>query len=179
MVIRLRDLELRPVPFNVDVPAGKIDYSSAITQASGLHAQGRAELLSAALGEIRLHGKLSVTVEGLCDRCLEQAAIVIDNDFDLVYLPVAEGRQGGDDEVEKTALEVGYYEGEGVELNDVFREVVLLSLPMRVFCQDACKGICPVCGQNRNHKDCDCASQPADDRWSKLRAFKAELTPGN
>jgi uncharacterized protein len=163
----------------MEVPAGKIDYNSSITQSSSLQAEGKAELLSSALGEVRIRGKLSVRVDTGCDRCLENATVAIDNAFDLVYLPATEAQAGGEDEVAEAALEVGFYEGEGIELNDVFREVVLLALPMQVFCHDACKGICPVCGQNRNSKDCDCALESTDDRWSKLKAFKAEVTPGN
>jgi len=161
------------------VPSGKIEYNTSITQSSDLQAEGKAELLSSALGEVRIKGKLTVHVDTSCDRCLERATVLVDNAFDLVYLPAKEVRAGGEDEVEEAALEVGFYEGEGIELNDVFREVVLLALPMQVFCQDACKGICPVCGQNRNTTECNCALQSTDDRWSKLKAFKAEVMPGN
>ncbi len=51
---------------------------------------------------------------------------------------------------------MGFYEGDGVELNDVLREFVLLTLPMQRVCSEDCKGICPECGQNRNQKECAC-----------------------
>jgi uncharacterized protein len=56
-----------------------------------------------------------------------------------------------------------------MELEDVLREQILLQLPMQRICQDDCKGICPICGRNRNETACDCRVEPADDRWGALR----------
>jgi uncharacterized protein len=150
-----------------------------VTQSSPLHAEGRAELLSVSLGEIRIHGKLSVTMEAACDRCLEPALVEAAKDFDLVYVPVDEGQAGGEKEVDEAGVEVGYYEGRGLQLNDVLREVVLLALPMQLICQAECKGICPTCGGNRNQQSCDCQAHAVDDRWSKLKSFRAEFSPSN
>jgi len=178
MFISLQQLEQRPVRFNVDVPAGEIEYDGKISQAAELHAEGSAQLLNHSLGEIRVNGKLRVTVEATCDRCLEKATFPIDNSFDLVYMPAAQSSRG-EDEIDEAAIEVGYYEGNGLALNDVLREVVLLALPMQLVCQEACKGICPVCGQNRNQRDCGCQAEAVDDRWSLLRNFRAEAGPQN
>ena len=38
--------------------------------------------------------------------------------------------------------EIGFYE-DGLELEDILREQVLLALPMQRVCSEACKGICP------------------------------------
>ena len=70
--------------------------------------------------------------------------------------------------------EIGYYEGDGVEIADVAREQVLLWLPMQWVCQADCKGICPICGQNRNLAPCNCQQQAVDDRWSVLRHYHPE-----
>jgi uncharacterized protein len=67
---------------------------------------------------------------------------------------------------------MGFYEGDGLELNDVLREEVLLELPMQRICTESCKGICPVCGQNRNQIECACQASTADDRWAALKALK-------
>jgi uncharacterized protein len=40
---------------------------------------------------------------------------------------------------------------------------------MQVVCDEACKGICSVCGGNRNQIECKCQIAPADDRWSALK----------
>lgn len=178
MFISLQQLEVKTVRFDLEVPAGEIDYDGKVAQASELHAEGNAQLLSRSLGEIRIQGKLDVTMDAQCDRCLESAKIPVNRQFDLVYMPAEEGR-GGEAEIDEAAIEVGYYEGPGLELNDVLREVVLLALPMQVVCSEACKGICPSCGENRNLRDCGCQPAPLDDRWSKLKTFRAEIGPRN
>jgi uncharacterized protein len=177
--IGLQELELRAVRFNVDLSPGKIDFESKITQASVLHAEGSARLLNRSVGEIRVEGTLRVDVEGICDRCVEPAIYAVENRFDLVYMPSAKDSAGGEREIDQAAVEVGFYEGSGLELNDILREVVLLALPMQMVCREDCKGICPTCGQNRNQQDCGCHPELADDRWSKLKALRAEIGPQN
>ena len=31
---------------------------------------------------------------------------------------------------------------------------ILVNWPAKILCKEDCKGICPVCGQNRNLKEC-------------------------
>ena len=177
MFISLQELETKTVRFDVDLPPGKIEFDSKIKQSSDLKAKGSARLLNRTLGEIRMEGDVAVAIEGTCDRCLDRAQYTIQNQFDLVYVPGSEGSAGKEDEIEQGALDVGYYEGAGVELNDVLREVMLLALPMQLICGQDCRGICPVCGQNRNQSDCGCSPQSSDDRWNKLKMLRAEIAP--
>jgi len=178
VLLKLQELELKPVHFHVDIPAGEIDYDQRLKQISALNAQGTAEMLNS-LGEVRIHGSLAVTVEAACDRCLETAQLTVQKDFDLHYLPSEQLDEGGEKAIEEEASEVAYYDSSYFDLNDILREVVLLALPMQVVCSEACKGICPTCGQNRNVKDCRCETRAADDRWSKLKALRTELSPGH
>jgi uncharacterized protein len=173
--ISLQELQQHKVRFKVDIPAGEIEFDGKVSHSSVLHTEGVAELLNHSLGEIRLQGDLQVTVDAPCDRCLEPVSLPIHSPFDLVYVPASEAVEGGEDEIDEAAVEVGYYEGNGLQLNDVLREVVLLALPMQLVCSENCKGICPVCGQNRNQRECACQTAAADDRWNKLRDLRAEI----
>jgi uncharacterized protein len=175
MIVSLQELELKPVSFSLDIPAGVIDFDNKRKQSSLLHAVGRAELASHSLSEIRVFGDLKVQIAGVCDRCAEQATHEVENHFDLIYVPEKEARVGGEEEIDEAGAEVGYYSGNGLELNDVFREVVLLALPMQIVCQEDCKGVCPVCGENLNSKVCDCQPVNGDDRWNKLKTLRAEI----
>ena len=178
MFISLQQLEKRPVHFTVDVPAAVIEFDSKLSQSSVLHAEGTVHLLNHSVGEIRIEGKLNVTMAATCDRCFEPASFSIENGFDLIYMP-AEEPTSGEKEVDQSAMEVGFYEGDGIELNDIFREVVLLALPMQLVCDEACKGICPVCGENRNLRPCACQPRTGDDRWSQLKKIRAEIGSPN
>jgi uncharacterized protein len=179
MFITLQELELRTVRFSVHVPAGEIEYVNQLQQATPLHAEGSAELVSNTLGEIRIRGALSVTMAAPCDRCLEAAAFPLEKRFDLDYHPADEIAGGGEDEIEEVETEVAYYDGDRLDLNEVLREVVLLALPMQLVCSETCKGICPSCGLNRNQQSCDCQERTVDDRWNQLRNLRVELGPRN
>jgi uncharacterized protein len=169
----VRELELRKAHFDAAFPPGEIEFFDKMRQTSQLHAEGSVELLGSALGEIRVRGHLSVTMESDCDRCLETATIPVESDFDLFYRPEPAVERTRDEvEIDEGESQIAFYEGEGLELGDILREHILLSIPMQRICSDACKGICPVCGQNRNLVQCACAIKPADDRWAALKDLK-------
>jgi len=169
----VRDLEVRAKQFDVEVAPGIIDYQDPkLRQAGPLKAVGKAELVTGALGEIRVSGRLVVLMEADCDRCLEPARFPIDSDFTLYYRPVDEG-YGDEKEIDAGEAEMGFYDGEGLELNEVLREFVLLSLPMQRVCSENCKGICPECGQNRNQTECHCQAEAVDDRWAMLKQLNS------
>ncbi|MBL8179004.1 MAG: DUF177 domain-containing protein [Bryobacterales bacterium] len=166
----IRDLELRKIPFEVELPSGKIDFLDPdLNQSGNLHAAGQAELLSSTLGEIRVRGHLRVTLGAPCDRCLESASILLDTDFDLSYRPADMDIAADEVELDEGEAEMGFYEGDGLDLADVLREFILLQLPMQIVCRQDCKGICPVCGENRNKAACQCRLETADDRWAALK----------
>jgi uncharacterized protein len=169
----IRDLELRAGRFDVELKAGAIEFLvPEIRQNGPLRAVGTVELVTSVLLEIRVTGHVSVLMESDCDRCLEPAAMPIDSDFELYYRPVAEG-YGEEKVLDDGEAQMGFYEGDGLELNDVLREYVLLSLPMQRLCRENCKGICPACGDNRNLKECSCQTEAVDARWAALKTIKS------
>ncbi len=170
MFFSVQDLELRKIHFDVDFPPGEIDFlDPALHQNGVLKANGVVELLPHTLGEIRIKGYLQAEVGSACDRCLEPAAFRIGSDFDLFYRPAKAVPDEEDAEIASGEEEIGFYEGDGLELEDVLREFILLALPMQMVCKPECKGICPSCGQNRNETACSCAVKAGDDRWKALR----------
>ena len=169
MFFHVRDLALRAGRFDVELPPGEVEFfDPKLRQTGPLKAAGKVELVTGSLGEIRVKGHLAVSMEADCDRCLEPAQCPVDSDFELYYRPVAEG-YGEEVAIDQSEAEMGFYEGDGVELKDALREYVLLALPMQRVCNDNCKGICPVCGQSRNQKDCGCHTEAVDDRWAALK----------
>jgi len=71
--------------------------------------------------------------------------------------------------------EIGYYQGDGILLEDVLREQVLLALPLKVTCREDCKGLCVHCGKNLNEGPCSCATVMEDPRWTALREIRSKL----
>ncbi len=99
----------------------------------------------------------------------------IAREFELLYRPL--GTDAGRDELSVTdaEAEIGYYQGDGILLEDVLREQVLLALPLKVTCRDDCKGLCPHCGTNLNEAQCSCAVVVEDPRWTALREIRSKL----
>jgi uncharacterized protein len=175
--LSVQELELRKVRFEVAFPPGEIDFSdSGLFQQTLLEANGSAQLLAHTLGEIRIQGRLTVRMGANCDRCLEPAEFPLESNFDLYYRPALEARLESEVEIDPGETEIAYYEGGGIELNDVLREFVLLAMPMQKICRENCRGICPLCGQNRNVQACECESKPRDDRWAALKKLQTRGT---
>jgi uncharacterized protein len=170
----VKELELRKARFDVALPPGEIEFYQGLRQVTPLEATGTAELLGNTLGEIRVKGHLKVEMEAECDRCLEAARFPVDANFDLFYRPAPEARSNQHEEVaiDPGESEIAFYEGGGLELNEILREHIVLTLPMQRICSDVCKGICPVCGVNRNQQECHCELKPVDDRWSALKELR-------
>jgi uncharacterized protein len=71
--------------------------------------------------------------------------------------------------------EIGFYQGDGLLLEDVIKEQLLLAVPLRAICREDCKGLCPQCGRNRNLEPCNCSNQTQDPRWAALEDIKNKL----
>lgn len=178
MFLSIQELEVRKVSFDVDFPPGEIDFGDPqLRQAGNLHAEGQAELLNNTLGEVRVKGQASVDMELQCDRCLEPVKYPLTGPFDLFYRPAPKGALPHEVAIDEGESEIGFYEGNGLQLSDILREHVLLSMPMHAVCREDCAGICPQCGQNRNAGTCECSEQHADDRWAALRDLRGDLRP--
>src|SRR5713226_3629410 len=173
MFLNVKELELRKIRFDETFEPGKIDFAGEdLEQSSPLHATGVAELLEESDGQIRVQGRYTVEITAQCDRCLGRARFPLDAGFDLFYRPAAQVAHEIEVAIDEGEAEIGFYDGHGLELEDILREQVLLALPMQRVCEEACKGICPVCGKNRNESECGCSIPAGDNRWGALRDLR-------
>jgi len=173
MLLSIQKLEIKKIWFDETYGPGKFDWSDAgIRQVTPLHAVGEAELLEDTAGEVRVKGRFTVEVEADCDRCLSVAKFPLDQPFDLFYKPNSSVEPVDEIAINEGEAEIGFYNNPGIELEDVLQEQVLLKLPMHLLCSEECRGLCPVCGKNRNESGCECSEVPADDRWSALKQFQ-------
>ncbi|MBL8237013.1 MAG: DUF177 domain-containing protein [Bryobacterales bacterium] len=168
MFLEIRELEQKPIRFEQSLPSGTILFDSEIEQQSPLVASGAVEL-HLSTEELRVRGELQVTLGLVCDRCTEQFAKKIEEKFDLIYVPAPQTSPGAEIAISPNDSQVGFYDGPGLELNEILQEQVLLALPLQRLCREDCRGICPQCGQNRNELDCQCQTKLPDDRWAALR----------
>ncbi len=174
MFLSIKEMEVRKLRFDETFAPAEIDFTDAdVRQVSPLRAEGIAELLENTDGEVRIKGRLSVVMESDCDRCLGLARFSLENaPFDLFYRPSSSLAREEEVAIDEGEAEIGFYQGGGLELEDVLREQILLLLPMQRVCREDCEGICPICGRNRNESHCDCHLETVDDRWGALRSLK-------
>lgn len=178
MFISIHDLEPQKLEFNEQIPSGKLDLGLEITQKAPIHTQGRAELVEEHHGgktyvkDIRVVGDFSAEVELHCARCLELVPMKLSGDFDLLYRPMSTIKAADEVSISDADTEIGYYQGDGLMLEDVIKEQLLLSAPLRALCQEDCKGLCPHCGVNKNTTECGCTEKRTDPRWNALAEMK-------
>ncbi len=183
MKFTVAELEREAVDFDESLVPGTIDFVDDMRQLDVVHTAGRADLLKEHRGpgeivpDIRVRAALQTRMEVPCARCLEPVEQAIDTSFDLIFRPIGVDGEGADRSITTSETEIGYYEGDGLLLEDVLREQVLLALPAKTLCSEDCKGLCVECGRNRNTDPCDCAHAPADPRWSSLETIRSRVKP--
>jgi uncharacterized protein len=181
MFFDLKELELHPIDFSGKFSPDAIDLADEARLATAIETSGRAGLVEEHHGkhkiikDIRLKGRLVTRIEVSCARCLDSVSQEVQREFELLYRP--QGSDAGRDELSITdaEAEIGYYQGDGILLEDVLREQVLLAVPLKLVCREDCLGLCPHCGGNLNRERCSCAVPAVDPRWTALKDIRERL----
>lgn len=63
---------------------------------------------------------------------------------------------------------------ETFDLSEIVRQELQLNAPLRVLCDEECRGLCPTCGQNLNQAACQCELEAVDPRLSALKRLLDE-----
>jgi uncharacterized protein len=130
--------------------------------AAAVRGEARADLALESLpgNALVAHGTVRATWSGECRRCLGEA-------HGTVVTDVRELFEAGSDEEETYGLA-----GDEIDVEPLVRDAVLLDLPLAPLCREACQGLCPVCGANRNEADCGHEPDTRDPRWAALDELK-------
>jgi uncharacterized protein len=175
------ELEREPIDFDLELAPGVVDLGEEAAQQGLLEASGRAEVLHEHRGprdivaDIRLKGRFAGRFEVPCARCIEPVEIPLSGDFDLIFRPAAADAEATERSITAQETEIGYYLRDSLSLEDVLREQVLLSLPVKTLCKPDCKGLCPRCGADRNSQPCNCDAGPSDPRWEALAGLRSRI----
>lgn len=108
----------------------------------------------------------------VCSRCLREYTEPLSVAFDEEFVEREPGEGGpADADNEESGRTVSFYSGDEVDLTDVARDHILLALPMKPLCSEACKGLCPRCGKDLNEGPCGCdgAEESVDPRLAVLK----------
>ena len=181
MEFKVSELEREPIDFDLELAPGAVELGEEAEQFGQLATQGQAEVLHEHRGpkdivaDIRLRGKFVGKFQIPCARCVEPVEVPLSAEFDLIFRPAEADAEAPERSITAPETEIGYYQGDSLLLEDVLREQVLLSLPVRTLCKPDCKGLCPRCGQNRNSQPCHCDEGPSDPRWEALSGLRDRI----
>lgn len=111
----------------------------------------------------------------VCSRCLKEFSFPIKVDFSDEYIPYREFTEKTEHELTKDELDVNFYQDDEIDIEDLIREQILLTVPMKSLCKSDCQGICPKCGKNLNetpiHRS-GCSIERIDPRLTPLKNLK-------
>jgi uncharacterized protein len=122
-------------------------------------------------GLVQVSGRLAARLELTCGRCLDSFRFDVSSSLDLVYVPRGGvTAQADEDEVSLSDhdLVIAYYAGDQLDLAELVREQLVLGLSMKRLCREDCRGLCAVCGANRNLGECGCSPEPKDSPLAPL-----------
>jgi uncharacterized protein len=116
-------------------------------------------------------GGLEARVPQHCSRCLDPYVTPVTAEINARFVPG--GGPGAEHELAADDLETDVYLHGEVDLAALLETETTLALPMKPLCRPECRGLCPVCGGNRNLIACSCEERPTDPRWAALRSWAA------
>ncbi len=129
-------------------------------------------------GLLHVSGRVNADAELECCRCLRRFPFPV-RDAAMELDLVSEGARASaaEHELGRAELDTEFYAGEEIEPRDLVREQVLLALPMAPVHREDCKGLCPVCGADRNERECGCAAAAPPERESPFAALRKIIKP--
>ena len=125
--------------------------------------------VSRAVDKFLVQGTIRGGIRIRCDCCLETFHWKVESQFHVYLVVPKEGSEQEEIELLDEDMQVDFVKGDAVDLADMVREQIYLSLPMRSVCKESCRGLCPVCGANLNETSCLCRKAESHPAFSKLR----------
>lgn len=164
LLISVHDLINKPgtmrekqVDVVIDEPMA--NYAIGIPAGSTIEVDARFESVHEG---ILVTGDAFATASGECSRCLDPIDSAVEVEFQELF---AYSGTSEDDFV---------VENESIDLDQVIRDAVVLSLPFQPVCSAGCKGLCVTCGANLNDDPQHAHEAPVDPRWNALTNLKED-----
>ncbi len=108
-----------------------------------IHVSGTLELHG---DDVYVDGKVDCKIVGECARCLGKATYDYSEELSVTFV-----RSNPNEEEDEYLYTSGV-----VNLRQAVRDLFLSTCPPVIYCDENCKGLCPICGCNLNEQDCDC-----------------------
>lgn len=163
MIINLRELATKEAPADFQA---SLDLSELVSDRSDIRLERpvQAQVTAQAdSGLVTVDGRLVADLHFVCSKCLKQYEEQVTYPVHELFTQQAEVAER-DEEIHLN------YE-ERVDLTPYLSDTFVVHLPYAPACDAACKGLCPVCGADRNTSECTCAQEKVDPRLAGLKDF--------
>ncbi len=196
-IVRLDRVRDAPVQLDREIPQADVARMLAVEPptlfVAVAPAQLTARLQRSSEKAYVLDGQLATTCRTECRRCLVDVDLAATAPLHLELVPeVVERPRRADAEpevpVDREPDDDGRSErsgrfaleeadrvpiiGQEADLFLLLQEQLLLALPGDALCREECRGLCQLCGQNLNDRECGCERKIPDPRWAALKGLK-------
>lgn len=108
-----------------------------------------------------------------CRRCLKPFSAPVELDIEEEFYPRVDILTGAKAPVTQTEEEATIIDEQHVlDLAEVVRQAIFVTLPMHPLCTEECAGLCSQCGQNLKDGRCECTTEVADPRFEILKQLQ-------
>ena len=148
MKLELRAARTNPntdIPFRTVIPAAALSAASDkvcedATVEGSLTYTGRLYIVK---------GTIAVKIHFACDRCLAPSEAELSLPLWEEYAPQEDPER----------WQVNVLEGDSIDLDRLVEEILTAECSYPRYCKAECRGLCPVCGTDRNQSSCSCESE--------------------
>ena len=137
------------------------------------HLEARCTLKRKGEAKVGMQGCLKANLSLTCDRCLAAYDANVDAEMQMLF-ETASGDSWQVKELECNFqdLDCITLDEPIIDLDDILRQQLYLSLPLKKLCSEQCKGICSRCGVNLNLAECRCTNEGQDLPFAVLAQLK-------
>lgn len=161
-ISRLFDLEDGVIEVNCEVDLRDVRRAGQKLFNKPVKVMGKAQNRA---GIVSISYTAGFELDTVCDKCLEP--IRGEREMQFSHVLVLSLNREDNDEL------IVVPDGQ-LELAELVTADILLEIPTQMVCRDDCKGLCPVCGINRNEQTCSCSTKSVDPRLAVLQALLDE-----
>lgn len=113
--------------------------------------------------KVSVEAKVKLDCKMLCSRCLKPVEFPLALEFtrEIDFNLTEEQRREAMDEM-------NFIHDFDLDTEILLQEEIMLNLPMQILCKEDCKGLCPICGVDRNRELCHCDDMPKDPRMAAI-----------
>lgn len=108
---------------------------------------------------IEINGKVDFIIITRCSRCNKK----IEKSLTFDFLENFSMNEKSEEE------EINKIKGFDIDLSPFIKKTVIRKMPIKILCDESCKGICHKCGTDLNEEKCECTNEYINPAFAGLK----------